>query len=121
MVSRLFYFLLFSLLALLPSCFTTKHDKYMMSKGYDITKNSLIVKSYEYYKKSKGTHPQMRECELVNPLNVSISIRGYENKISIPINTLNDSIQLVLTDTTYSTIESGTLLHVGDGALCLTA
>jgi hypothetical protein len=106
--------ILFALI-FLCGCAVSRHDNYMASKGYDHTKDTLIVKPYEYFKKSKGFTPNIRECKAVNPSNIGISIRGFEDQTSVPIDLLKNSAAFVLTDTAIHVIESGTLYHVGDG------
>lgn len=111
---------------------TVKRDKFIRSKGYDPSKDTLIIKPYQYYIKYKGFVPIYRELNTPNKLNIKIGILGYENVDTIRFDRLFEPMTFILSDNSY-TIEKGELflarrglshiLHFGkqkdDSCMCI--
>ncbi len=89
---------------------TIKRNNYLSSKGFDPRKDTAIIKPYEFYVKTKGYIPYHGETTPVNPSDVRISIRGFENADTIPAAVIFDKFKIVLSDTTF---------HITQGALVL--
>lgn len=93
---------------------TVKRDNFIRSKGFDPSKDTLIIKPYQFYIKHKGFVPIYRELNTSNKLNIKIGILGFENVDTIPFDRLFEPLTFVLSDDSY-TIDKGELFFSRGG------
>jgi hypothetical protein len=87
---------------------TIKRNKFIESKGYDPDKDTVIVKPYEYYIKSKGFVPIYQELSPRERLDLKISIQGFEDSDTLPFGKLFEQMKFVISDSS-GTISYGEL------------
>ena len=103
------YLIISSCLVTICACGFFKTYDNITRHGYDIKKDTLVVKPYEYFKHYKGYTPIYRQLTPTNKLDLKINIRGFENTDTIPIATIFKDFQIDL-DNKYATIVDGELL-----------
>ena len=87
------------------SCGLFKSYKNLSDKGYDIRRDTIDIKPYEYLIIHKGYTPQQNILHPINTLNVKISITGYENLDTIPINSIFRNFEISLSDTSVALVD----------------
>ena len=92
-------FLVLLIFLIISSCGLFKPYNDLIRMGYDLKKDTIDIKPYEYLLLHKGYTPQHKILNPINKLDLKISIKGYENSDTIPINTLLNDFEVVLADT----------------------
>lgn len=97
---------------LMLSCAQSRLYKNLVSKGYNIRRDTVSIKPYEYVIIHHGYVPTHGELYPEKTMNVKINIKGYENTDSIPIDVIIDPFKLSISDTLINEIVSGKIHFV---------
>ena len=111
-MKSIFIFLLFSSFV---SCGLFKSYDNLTAKGYNIRRDTIDIKPYEYLIFHKGYTPQLRVLHPTHPLNLKISIKGFENLDTIPIHTIFQNFEVSVSDTSVALVD-GELIFSRQGS-----